>query len=714
MRAPDPAGCCPAHLNETLPTGVINQMRILLILGAMTVMSCAGAADVGWTTWPPRDYLLKSLVERVEGVLNTQDLETGRFGTQPWICTDQNVLFPLAVAWATEDEGNPWYHSDRVLQAIAKGGEALVDDQDDKGMWIFRKKDNSTWGQIHMPWTYSRWIRAYYLIKDALPAASREKWDKGLLLGFNGIRRYADGGVHNIPTHHAMALYIAGVCFDNEDWRQAAAKFMAKVVDKQDPAGYWSEHFGPVVGYNAVYVEALGIYYQFSKDPVVLQALARSADFHSKALWPDGSPVSAIDERQIYHSGVSIGNVGFSWTDAGRGYLLKQVAAYSDGGVKATNAEYAASMLLHSGEGTGTPPPGDTASSRVTIGDGGALIQREKPWQWCLSAYACKPPNNRWIQDRHNLIDIYHDAMGLVIGGGNTKLQPYWSTFTVGDPALLRHTPGDESPQFVPEVDLLWTPDEGSLDVSGDAPVLNLKYGQVDCSAGASVCEDGSLALTFRAPADKQVEAHLPLLNRSGVLKLANGQKLALDDADLRLDHEQIGDSFTWRGCRVSVPRGASLMWPAWQHNPYAKDGHSNLSSAKLVLCLPFSNGVTEHTIIISHETPPPFEGLVFEARDIPFRSDTGTRTKRLDGLGSQFLGATKPGQSITFTLPQVEAGTYELSGEFVIAYVYGIVRVLVDGSRWANPSTPMVRAWMPMGSVFCLGRCGSPRVTTR
>ena len=73
--------------------------------------------------------------------------------------------------------------------SIGKGGEALVDDQDKDGKWLFKKKDNSTWGMIYMPWTYSRWIRAYVLVKDALPKAQRAKWEKGLLLGFTGIRR---------------------------------------------------------------------------------------------------------------------------------------------------------------------------------------------------------------------------------------------------------------------------------------------------------------------------------------------------------------------------------------------------------------------------------------------------------------------------------------------------------------------------------------------
>jgi len=662
---------------------LMNALAIISLIPAATP-TLAQTADL--SNWPPRDYLVRSLAAGIEPILDSQDLQTGRFGTQPWICTDQNVLYPLAVAWATEHPENPWYHDARLLEAIGRGGEALVDDQDEKGMWIFRKKDNSTWGQIHMPWTYSRWIRAYELVREALPQAAREKWEQGLLLGFQGIAGYATGGVHNIPTHHAMALYIAGVCFDNADWRDAARRFMAKVVDKQDPAGFWSENFGPVVSYNTVYVEALGIYYTYSKDRAVLPALERASLFHANALWPDGSAVACIDERVVYHAGVAVPNVGFTWSPEGRGYVVKQMQEWSRGGERLLGAEQAAHMLQYAGTGEVKMPAAAGDKGRFVLGNDEALFQRDKPWAWAYSAYACRPPQNRWIQDRQNHVDVFHDVLGLVVGGGNTKLQPYWSTFTVGDPSLLRHTPGDENPNFTPEIALQWTADAGSLQAGEEGTALQLRYKDLYCSVEARPREDGSLALIYRAPADSGVEAHVPLMYRGSRVTLGTGEKLRLTDADVRVPPEKTGGSLLWREMMVSLPDGASLVWPARQHNPYTKDGQASLSAAKLTILLPFEEGVQEQEVVISHLPAPPFDGLAFEARDIPFTSETGTRTKRLDDLGSQFLGATKAGDSITFTLPQVKAGKYELLGEFVLAYVYGIVQVSLDGQPVGEP----------------------------
>ena len=655
--------------------------RMVLCLCALSLLALPGLADNAWEAWPPRKYLLKSLVAAVPELMKSYRPETGRFGTDPWVCADQNVIYPLAAAWSIEDPDNPYYHDAELLAAIAKGGEYLVDQQDEKGMWIFRKKDKSTWGQIHMPWTFSRWIRAYSLVRDALPPESREKWEAGLKLGYGYIAGYTKGGVHNIPTHHAMGLYIAGECFENEEWKQAAKGFMAKVCAKQDPAGFWSEHYGPVVLYNFVYPDAIGIYYHFSGDEAVLETLRRAAAFHSNILWPDGSSVSTIDERTPYSERVDAGDVGFTWTPEGRGFMLKQAWTYSHGGERLMAADLATSLLLYGGAGEAIMPPADKDRATATIGDNDALIRRHKPWQWALSGYACAPIQNRWIQDRHNMLDIWHDEMGLVIGGGNTKLQPYWSTFTVGDPSLLKHEPGDENPDFIPEIDLQWTPDEATITADDESTHLGLKYGEVECAVTVKPLENGDLSLTFRAPAGKRVEAHLPLMRRSRRLTSADGEKLQLSSDEVMRTAEEIGDHFVYAGLRVSMPAGTSLLWPAKQHNPYTKDGKSSPGTDKVVLLMPFEER-DEYAITVGYAKPEPFPGLAWEARDLPFIHSEGTYTKRLDGLGSQFLGSGKPGSHITFTLPGVEAGRYELIGDFVKAYSYGIVKVLVDGKQ--------------------------------
>ena len=116
---------------------------------------------------------------------------------------------------------------------------------------------------------------------------------------------------------------------------------------------------------------------------------------------------------------------------------------------------------------------------------------------------------SRWIQDRQNHVDVFQDELGLVVGGGNTKLQPYWSTFTVGDPGLLRHTPGDEDPNFTPQITLKWVADKARL--QPEARRLYLNYGEAEAWVEAEKGEGEGLALVYHAPAGKRVEARCAL-----------------------------------------------------------------------------------------------------------------------------------------------------------------------------------------------------------
>lgn len=567
----------------------------LLILGTLFVLAMT-IAEGEWDSWPPRDYFLQRLVAGIPEIMDSFHPKTGRFGTEPWICNDQNVLFPLAAAWSSNDGDNPYYHDDEILNAIARGGEALVEAQDENGAWVFRKKDGSTWGQVMQPWTYSRWIRAYYLAGDALPEKSREIWEEGFMRGYSTLRKESDNPhVHNMAGHNQMGLYIAGICFDNDDWKQAATGYLRRLADAQQMPGYWSEHYGPVVSYNRTYIDLLGVYYSFSHDDEILCALERAADFHRKILFPDGSYTAAIDERNPYRDSVEIGNVGFSWTPHGRGYLLKQLKRHLQTDAPEPDADYAAHMLLHSGEGEIEPLPDAPDSDTRYIQTVSAVIKRHRPWQWVFSGYACEPALRRWVQDRQNLVDIYHDDLGLVAGGGNTKLQPFWSTFTVGDTSLLKHWEGDTDPDFNPDIELQWTPKVAIIKDYQRRTKLSMKYGDTAGQTGhgnytviAEANVDGTLSLIYRAPAGEGAEAHLPLLQRGDTIETADGRQVKLDNTEIRI--EDLGGSFIYEGLMVEVPKGAYIMWPAIPHDPYKKDGSAGLDRARPVICMPFDD----------------------------------------------------------------------------------------------------------------------------
>jgi hypothetical protein len=214
----------------------MRRLAPLIVVLLLLLAPIARAAEV----WHFKRDFLPALVKAVPGILKSQDKQTGRFGTGIWIVQDQHPMYPLAVAWATRIDGveNPYYHSTEILDAIMSAGDALIADQDKKGMWEFRKKDGSTWGQIYMPWTYSRWIRTFDLVKDGMPADRRAKWEKALLLGFDGIyQTEPKKPMQNIPVHNCMGLYLASKIFNKPQWQKAAVDYLHACVREQHPDG---------------------------------------------------------------------------------------------------------------------------------------------------------------------------------------------------------------------------------------------------------------------------------------------------------------------------------------------------------------------------------------------------------------------------------------------------------------------------------------------
>jgi hypothetical protein len=553
--------------------------------------------------WDYKKQFLPYLVDGVPKLLKDQNKQTGAFGTEPWIVTDQNPIFPLAAAWAIKDDANPWYHNEQLLDAVMLAGDKLIAEQKPSGKWIFRKKDNSTWGDIYMPWTYTRWIRAYSLIREAMPTDRREKWEKALTLGMTGIAKEEMAKrLANIPCYNAMGLYLAGKVFDRPEWCEKATAYEHKVVDYQSPCGFWSEHAGPVVMYNQVYLDALGVYYAISGDKYVLPALQRAAKFHAAMLYPDGSPVETVDERNWYQPSILMPNVGSTFSPEGRGLLKQQFELRKKKMSGApVGADMAAAFILYGEVGPAVDPPDPKSQPVQVLADHNAMTTRNGPWFACLSAYHTNVSASRWIQDRQNLVSLFHEKTGVILGGGNTKLQPLWSTFTIGDTSLLKHKPGDEAPNFIPPPGLWHTPVDASIDESNNR--LLLEYNLIKCQVRVDLSDPKGARLIYMTegpvPQDSgetdpsargPIEAHLPLLVKmGGKWATASGKSGTISEEPIDLAAGEAGEWFEHNGWRIRIPPQATVKWPVLPHNQYVKDGKAKTEEGRIVITLPFT-----------------------------------------------------------------------------------------------------------------------------
>ena len=546
--------------------------------------------------WKIEPEMSEALLDAVTGILADQRKD-GRFGTEPWTCLDQHLILPLAAAWTLDN--SPYKGNEEVLAAIVRGGDALIEAQDEAGMWTFLKKDYSEWGQIYMPWTYSRWIHAYQLVREGMDGQARARWNEALMLGFEGVSQTCLHRIHNIPTHHAMSLYCAGMVFERQDWKTQAQEFIHEVVAAQSSYGWWTENVGPVVSYNYVYSDAMGIYYKMSGDGRVLEALEKAARFHSNYIYPDGSVVETVDERNVYKDGVRLGNPGFSHTAPGRGYLARQHRLFLENG-GTFDVDYASHMLLYGGEGEIEETAADRERHTYAMG-GDSLIVSRKPWFLSLSAYCCPLNENRFRQDRQNFVSVFHEKTGLIAGGGNTKLQPLWSTFAVGDTSLMRHTPGDIEPDFGPFDGLAHIPLRAEILKDDERPGVELHFGNDVGTVTLAPQGEMQLLLVYEVAGNSgmSMQGHVTLLpHLEEELRSSSGECVELG-ADAVEWNGADGAWFEHAGWRLSFPSGARLVWPALPHNPYTRAGEAQIGEARLVLVLPFSEGMDRYELTL-------------------------------------------------------------------------------------------------------------------
>jgi hypothetical protein len=567
-----------------------------MVVGILAAMAPVRAADLTY-----KERFGKLLIDCAPGLLASFDEKTGHFGKGVWICRDQDDMYPLAVVYSLNRPDNRYHKDPRLLEVLMKAGDALIADADPQGRWMFRKKDNSTWGMIHMPWTYSRWIRTFGLIREAMPPDRRAAWEKALLNGYENISKSCLGSLVNIPTHHAMGLYIAGRTLQRPDWCEQASGFLHRLADHQSPNGYWSEGEGPVVAYNYVYVDALGTYYALSRDESIRPALARASAFHRHFTYPDGNCVETIDQRNPFHPGVNQANVGFTFDPVGRAYLASQWARVKEVELK---PDLLASLLLYGQEGSIDEPDANAVHTFVLSENSAdlAMTRRQGPWFICVSAFTATISKSRWIQDRQNLVSIYHDKTGLLIGGGNTKLQSAWSNFTVGDPSLLAHQPKDAAPIFVPRGELYHVPSAARL-IRKPSPGLDLTYGPETCRIRVEIKDNHTLTYDVSSTAASKlpVIARLTLLPRMDqTFTTAAGHEFKLTAKPISLGPDELGGSLRYAGCELALPAVAGLHWPALPHNPYVKDGHAGPEQGRIEIRMPFESGRSEYRVTLT------------------------------------------------------------------------------------------------------------------
>ncbi|MBI4605688.1 MAG: carbon-nitrogen hydrolase family protein [Planctomycetes bacterium] len=451
------------------------------------------------------------------------------------------------------------------------------------------------------------WLEAYRLLERELGDASRARWREALLdlLGRlaadveakRDFPRYQSPFISTSPNHYALwasTVHLGGRVFGKEEWEHLGSHVLRRFATREQTRdGYWGEWSdeGPTTGYDYLTATGVALYHEHSGDPAALEALRRSLDFHLAFTYPDGTPVETVNDRNR-HWGVSPwGHFGFSHFPDGRRYagFLTGFLAAKDLDLESLGRLAQDALYFHEGPEAPIPQDEERFVRRLSVPAG---VRKIGPWVVCLSGLIDARNASRWYLDRQGSASVFHEKLGLILTGANSKRQPELATFSEKVGEQVYHTPASSRLEVGDGAD------------GGDrADRLALAYNSFFAVLEVPPPQAKRLELRFAVtPKGGAAERRLTLqlvLRPGGTLETGAGRKAALDGTRIDWGPEEHGGSVRHGGWSLRLPPAARLSWPVYPFNPYADGPETRLEHAVAALAVPLSDKAEEISFVL-------------------------------------------------------------------------------------------------------------------
>lgn len=526
--------------------------------------------------------ILEAGADKVESRLNAQpDADLKTLESQSGSRHFPYAILAPTVLYAKQHRDNPRYHDPKMLALALRIGDLLAS-EDEKG--TFEPRGDSDWD------TYM-WLEAYRLLEKELGEERRARWkraiERNLALLVDDAKARLDFPWYNSPyigtspNHYAQwasNLLLAGQVFRDKEWEELGARILQRFATiEQTPDGYWGEHSrrGPTTGYNHLTLTSVALYWELSKDPAALKALRRVTDFHKYFTNPDGSPVEVIDDRNRNRTVSAWGHFAFSNFADGRGYAEFLANFFKPETLTIDQLGRLAQDALYYHDGPKSPAPQEQSRylHQMEIPAG---IRKTGPWVVVLSGIVdTQAINSRFYLDRQGNLGVFHEKLGMIINGGNSKRQPELATFSEKLMGQIVHMPLSSR-----------------LQMSDAQDRLSLAYNTfwVDLLMGPPSDKEISFQVVVNGrgrPSDETL-LNLQLALKSGaVLETGAGRKITLGAERFELSAAELGGLIRHGGWTMSVDPAARLSWPVFPHNPYADAPETSLDQAVGRLTIP-------------------------------------------------------------------------------------------------------------------------------
>jgi len=543
-------------------------------------------------------------IQETLGQQTLQDLGTLESGDR------RHRLFPhlilvAAVLYCKQDPSNHSYQNPELLSLALKIGD-LLSAENERGSYEPRlNSDRDSY----------MWLESYRLLEQKLGRKRRNLWQRALRQNigilaqecavrtdFPGFQSPFIGTSPNHLSLWASTVYLAGHVFHNHEWEELGERIMHRfVAEEQSQDGFWGEHekLLPTPGYDYTTYSGVALYWEWSQDAAALKALRQGLNFHKFFTYPDGSPVEVLDDRNRFtevagwgrvnscngpedgpagggnDESASKGQFGFSNFSDGRGYaefltsfFQEGCLGYEDLGRIAQNALY-----YHAGLKELIPQNLSDYARQLTVP---ASIRKSHSWVVCLSGLiGTQAVTSQFYHDRQGHLSIFHERLGLIITGANSKCQPELATF---------------SEKLVGRV--FYMPLSSRLSLADVQDRLSLAYNTFFADLLVSQATDRELKFRFvitgkdEPPTDAQLTLQL-CLRPGEVLETATGKSLLVNSERIELGPSEIGEWVRHHGWTLKTNSRARLIWPVFPHNPYTNSPETRLDHAVGALSIP-------------------------------------------------------------------------------------------------------------------------------
>jgi hypothetical protein len=554
-------------------------MRIVKQQLALCVVAVSAARGVEL----PRGYfqLMEAGAAKVEQRLDAQPASLKALESSPgWRHFPYAILAP-AVLYAKQHPANSRQHDPKMLKLATRIGDLLAA-EDEQG--TFEPRLDSDWD------TYMS-LEAWRLLGPELGEERRARWQRRIernaaLVVAEATERldfpwYHSPFIGTSPNHYAQwacLLHLAGRVFGKPDWERLGARVLRRFATvEQTPDGYWGEHnrSGPTTGYNHLTLTGVALYWEHSKDESVIPALRRATDFHKHYTFLDGTPVDVINDRNR-HWGVSAwGEFAFSHFPDGRGCAEFLAGFFRPETLTVDQLGRIAQDALYYHEGPKEPAPQQLPRymHQMTIPAG---IRKTGPWQVCLSGIMnTQAINSRFYLDRQGHISIFHEKLGLIVTGANSKRQPELATFSERLLGQVVHMPISTRLQMADGQDR-----------------LSLAYNTFFSDLYVAAPSETELAFRFvitgkGRPAEDPKLTLQVCLKAGEPVETGGDKKFLADERRVELSSAELGGWIRHHGWTLHLDPGARLVWPVYPHNPYADAPETSLEYAVAALSAP-------------------------------------------------------------------------------------------------------------------------------